>query len=102
MDTTHNPETNRALKVERLEARVTKQLKELLQRAADMSGLSLTDFIVTSAQKAAEEAIRQNNVITLTKQDSLLFAEAILNPSQPNERLQAALAKHNDEVISMD
>lgn len=91
-------EVPRAPKSERLEARVTLQQKLLLQRAAELRGLSLTDFLVTSAQTAAEATIREHNVITLTAQDSIAFAEALLNPREPNEALRAAFAAHDEEV----
>ena len=37
--------TPRATKSERLEARITLEQKRLLQRAAELRGLSLTDFL---------------------------------------------------------
>jgi uncharacterized protein (DUF1778 family) len=85
-------------KSERLEARVTPQQKELLQYAAELKGLSLTDFLITSAQSIAEATIREHNVITLTKRDSQAFAEALLNPGQPNAELRAAFARFSREV----
>lgn len=77
-------------KQQRIEARVTPEQKALIQRAADLTGRSLTDFIVSSAQAAAEEAIREHNVIYLSAEDSRVFAEAVLNPGEPNEHLRAA------------
>ena len=91
-------EAPRPAKSERLEARVTRQQKEILQRAAELSGLSLTDFLVTSAQSAAEATIREHNVITLTARDSIAFAEALLTPSTPNAALRAAFERYDQEV----
>ncbi len=91
----------RAQKEERLEARIPRHIKELIQRAADLRGLSLTDFITVSAQQAAEATIREHRVITLTARDSLLFAEALLNPREPNAHLRAACALHDEDVISV-
>ena len=65
-------------------------VKALLQRAADLTGRSLSDFVLASAQAAAEETIRQHAVMQLTADDSLRLAEALLNPPAPNARLQAA------------
>ena len=89
-------------KGERLEARVTRPLKELIQQAADLAGLSLTDFIAVSAQKAAEETIRNYSVISLSARDSKLFVEAVLNSNKPNENLQAAFARQDEDVESVD
>jgi uncharacterized protein (DUF1778 family) len=95
-------EAPRSAKSERIEARVTRQQKEILQRAAELSGLSLTDFLITSAQNAAEATIREHNVITLTARDSIAFAEALLTPSKPNEALHAAFERYDQEVTSND
>lgn len=95
-------ETPRATKSERLEARVTLQQKLLLQRAAELRGLSLADFLVTSAQTAAEATIREHNVITLTARDSIAFAEALLNPREPNATLRAAFARHDEDAADRD
>ena len=93
--------TRRAQKEERLEARMPRPIKELIQRAADLRGLSLTDFITISAQQAAEATIREQRVIALTARDSLLFAEALLNPHEPNKNLRAAFALHDEDVRSV-
>lgn len=75
---------------ERLEARVTPEVKALIQRAADLTGRGLTDFLVSSARTAAEETIRTHEVIRLSARDSAAFVEAFLNPPEPNEKLRAA------------
>jgi uncharacterized protein (DUF1778 family) len=75
---------------ERLGARVPADVKLLIQHAADLSGRSLSDFVIASARAAAEETIRQHEVIELTARDSMKLAEALLNPQGPNERLKAA------------
>jgi uncharacterized protein (DUF1778 family) len=85
--------TKRA-KRERLEARITPEQKALFQRAAALRGLSLTDFVVSSVQAAAEDTISTREVIHLSARDSLIFAEEILNPSPPNEALRAAFEEY--------
>ena len=73
-------------KLERLEVMVTAEQKALIQRAADLIGEPLEEFIAYSLEAAAQEMIRQK-VITLSPRDSIRFVEAILNPGEPNERL---------------
>jgi uncharacterized protein (DUF1778 family) len=85
--------TASAAKLERIEARVTAEDKTLVQQAAALAGMSLTDFIMLSAREAAMETIRSHQVIRLTVEDSAAFAEALLNPPEPNENLRA-LAEH--------
>jgi uncharacterized protein (DUF1778 family) len=95
----HAHEQAPALKRERLEARVSAEQKAVFQRAAELEGRSLSDFLIDSAQRRAEEVIREHEVIRLSVQDSLLFAEAVLNPPTPSERLRAAFARYKEEVV---
>lgn len=89
----------RAAKRGRFAARISEEQKVLLQRAADLQGRSLSDFVIESAQRAAEAVIREREVITLSAEDSRAFAEAMLNPPEPNERLRAAFARYQEEVV---
>lgn len=82
------------MKRERLGARITPEQKALLQRAADLTGRSLTDFVVASAQAAAEETIRRYEIIQLTARDSERLAQVLLNPPAPNEKLRAAAQEY--------
>jgi uncharacterized protein (DUF1778 family) len=81
-------------KRERLEARITADQKALFQRAADLSGRSLTDFVVSSLQEAAEEVVRSHEVMRLSARDSAALIEALLNPPPPNENLRAAAERY--------
>ena len=78
------------LHTERLGARVPAAVKQHIQRAAELTGRSVSDFMIASAQAAADETIRRHAVIELTARDSRLLAEALLNPAQPNTELGAA------------
>ena len=81
---------------ERIEARLSSEAKAVIQRAADISGRSMSDFIVTSALEAAKETIREHAVIVLSARDSETFVEALLNPAGPNEALLAAAHRHRE------
>jgi uncharacterized protein (DUF1778 family) len=81
-------------RAERLEARVSRDQKALFQRAADLQGRTLTDFVVSSAHDAAVRTIEEMQIIRLSAQDSRAFAEALLNPRKPTERLRAAARRY--------
>jgi uncharacterized protein (DUF1778 family) len=81
-------------KSERLEARITPEQKAQLQRAASLTGCSLSDFIVSSVQAAAEDTIRTHQVLELSARDSEAFLAALENPPEPNERLCAAFEQY--------
>lgn len=85
-------------KQERLEARVDPEVKELLARAAQLRGRSLTDFVVEAASRAAEETIRAHAVIALTLRDTQLLDATLADPPAPNARLREAFRLHDDAL----
>jgi uncharacterized protein (DUF1778 family) len=87
---------------ERIEARLSSEAKAVIQRAADISGRSVSDFVVTSALEAAKETIRDHAVMVLSARDSKNFVEALLNPTGPNEALLAAAHRHRELFGSVE
>lgn len=75
---------------ERLEARVSREQKDLFVRAAELQGRSLTDFLVASAQDAAIETVRTHDAFRLTERDRRAFVSALLAPAAPAKRLARA------------
>ena len=81
------PDTTRGA---RLEARVSAAQKSLLQHAAALSGRTLSEFVVTSAQDAARRVIAEHESIRLSREEQLAFVQALLQPPEPNARLKRA------------
>lgn len=78
----------------RFEARLTQDEKAFFERAAAIGGYrSLTEFVIRSAVKQAEEIIQAEEALLSSKRDAELFFDAIFNPLPPNEKLKAAAAK---------
>jgi uncharacterized protein (DUF1778 family) len=89
---TKNAQQRARARPERLEPRITCEQKAMLQRAADLQGRSLTDFVVSSVQEAAKRTIEDYGVIHLSVRDSELFVDALLNPRAPGPKLREAAA----------
>lgn len=85
-------------KTARLDARITPELQTLLKRAAELEGRSVTDFVVTAAQNAAERRIEQSQVLRLSLEDQRAFVEAILNPPEPTPALRRAFLRHRELI----
>lgn len=81
-------------KYERLEARISPQQKQLFQRAAELQGRKLTDFVIASLNEAAQRTIEDMQLVRLGAADSRAFAEALLKPRKPSRRLQAAARRY--------
>jgi uncharacterized protein (DUF1778 family) len=78
----------------RLEARVSHEALAVLKRAAEIQGRSLSDFVVTAAQAAAEKTIAETQIIRLSVADQRQLAEALLNPPKPAAALRRARDAH--------
>lgn len=83
-----------ALRTERAEARLLPEQKDRIEQAAQLTGLSVSDFIVQHAVAAAVQTIQQHTSWTLSKRDRDVFLDALSNPPEPNERLKAAARRY--------
>ena len=62
-------------------ARVPKSTKNILERAAELSGQTLSDFVLGTAYEKALLTIKSRELIELSARDSQAFAEALLAPT---------------------
>jgi uncharacterized protein (DUF1778 family) len=77
----------------RLEARISADLHAMLKRAAEIQGRTMTDFVVSAVQLAAQDAIETAEVIRLSLADQECFAQALLAPPRPAPALKRAFAR---------
>ncbi|MGA2483566.1 MAG: DUF1778 domain-containing protein [Candidatus Acidiferrales bacterium] len=85
-------------KSERLEARVTREQKRIIERAAELRGTTVTDFVVVSAQQAATETIKDFETLSLRDEAREVFVNAILNPPAPNTAARAAARRYQGRM----
>lgn len=89
---------SRTRKGQRLEARITPDQKRLIERAAELRGTTVTEFVVASAQQAAADTIKDFEVLTLRDQARKVFVHAILNPPPPSEAARAAARRYKTQL----
>ncbi len=90
--------TATATRDERLDARVTREEKELIETAASLRGTSASDFVRMATREVALNTIREHEVLMLNKKAKRVFVEALLNPPKPNERAIAAVRRLEEET----
>ena len=84
---------------ERFEARIRSDEKRTLERAAELSGRTLTDFVMSSAHAAALETIeRYEGTVLRDPRDREAFVDAMLKPRAPSRTLKAAAARYKSAV----
>jgi uncharacterized protein (DUF1778 family) len=87
-----------ATRGERLDARVTREEKEMIEAAANLTGTSASDFIRMATRQVALNTIREHEVLTLNQEARRVFVEALLNPPKPNEKATAAARRFKEET----
>lgn len=78
---------------DRVEFRISGELKEELETAAAMRGLTTSAFVKDAALRAAREAIQEERVLRLGEEDWEMFTAAISRPGEYNEGLAELLRR---------
>jgi uncharacterized protein (DUF1778 family) len=81
-------------KTYRFDARLNEDQKYLIQRAADMEGRSMTDFVIQSAEEAAKRTVEHRSMWILSAHDTEIFVNALLNPPEPGPVLRKVFREH--------
>ena len=85
-------------KTYRFDARLNEEQKLLIQRAADLEGRTMTDFVLHSAEAAAERTIENRAMLVLTARETEAFADAILKPRAPGPILRRATREYREKI----
>ena len=79
---------------DRIGARVPHEVYEILCRAAEYTGATVSQFLVQSALKEARTVIEREEIIRLSSRDWQWILDLMENPPEPNDRLKAALENY--------
>lgn len=74
-----------------LNIRIRAEERSLIDRAAKARGTNRTDFILDAARRAAEEALLDRALISVSAKAYAEFLARLDAPAQPNERLRATM-----------
>lgn len=85
-------------KAYRFDARLNEQQKVLIQRAADLEGRTMTDFVLHSAESAAERTIEERAMLILSARETEAFVDAILRPREPGPVLRTAARRYKNSL----
>lgn len=94
--TTINP----SAKTARIETRVSKEQKELIERAATFSGRTVSEFVLAHIEVAAKKVIEEHEKLHLDQAQSRILFEALLAPKKPNKKLKTAMEEYRKRVES--
>ena len=83
----------------RLEARITHEALAMIRRAAEIQGRSVSDFVVTATEEAAQRTVAEVEVIRLSREAQEKFAALLLNPPSPSPALARAFDRHRSMIV---
>lgn len=81
---------------ERIDLRTSSEIKELIVRAASTAGMSVSAFLLGTAQERAKQILAEQETISLTSRDWNAFAKALDNADKPRPKLSVAIQRHRD------
>jgi uncharacterized protein (DUF1778 family) len=71
--------------------RILPETRQLIDAAAELTGKTVTDFVLDAARKAAQNALLDRTVIALNEKAYASFVALLDAPPKPNERLRKSL-----------
>jgi uncharacterized protein (DUF1778 family) len=74
-----------------LNIRIKAEVRGLIDRAAEAVGKTRTDFVLDAARHAAEEALLDRTMVTLSPKAYQEFLNRLDAPPQPNKRLRRTM-----------
>lgn len=84
-------------KEKRIDLRVTQEQKHLLERAADLKGMSLSAYLLSHCLNLAQTELEAHHSLVLSDRDRDLFMELLKSPPTPTPSLREAMAKFQQE-----
>ncbi len=82
------PQTTRR---DTLNLRIKPEERGLIDRAATVTGKTRTDFVLEAARQAAEEALLDRTIFTVSPEAYAEFLTRLDEPPKPNDRLHRTI-----------
>lgn len=90
--------TNTERKDTRLVARTSPEIQEIIQRAADYSGATLSQFLIESVMDKARNVIEQTETLHLSMAGADALLAVLENPPKASKKLLKAAQIYKDLV----
>lgn len=94
--------SNTERKETRLVARTSIEIQEMIQRAADYSGSTLSQFLIEAAVERASNVIERIETLRLSMSGADALFAALENPPKANSKLLDAARHYKDTVHVSD
>jgi uncharacterized protein (DUF1778 family) len=78
-----------ALKDDVIQIRASREAKALIMRAAELKQQNLSEFVLDSARRSAEETILDTSLFRLSEEEHAAFLALLDNPPEPSSDVVA-------------
>jgi uncharacterized protein (DUF1778 family) len=75
----------------RITARVSDNVRDTLEQAAELLGATVNQFVVQTAYQEAQRVIERETIIRLSQKDARTVLSLLDRPPKPNKRLKDAV-----------
>lgn len=82
----------------RIEARIKPDTLVLVRRAAELSGSSVSEFLVAAAEQAAHKTLEDAYSIRFSVEDQRRFVDLLIDPPEPSQALRRAKHAHEELI----
>ncbi len=80
-------------KQSRIDIRISDDIKELIEKAALLTGTSVSSYIISKTLASAKEDVREMENVYLGKADREIFIKLINKPPTANDELKKLMKK---------
>ena len=88
------------INTDRIDFRTAPDVKDLIERAASLQGMTTSEFIKSVVVPASEQVVERHETRVLSDRDRDLFLLLLDNPPAPNEALKTAAQRFKNQVRS--
>lgn len=89
-----NKNKKEVMAVDRMNFRLSPEIKTKIVRAAAITGQQLTDFAVSTLNEKASQILEQYNNITLNSEDYSFFLNTLAEDKEPSKHSLEAAARY--------
>jgi uncharacterized protein (DUF1778 family) len=86
----------------RLDVRMPGKLKTLVQEAAELSGQSMSNFVISTLTQTARRIVQQERLTVLSDRDRDIFLKLLDQDARPNRALRQAAKWYKKHVRLAD
>lgn len=95
--------TTSATATARFEARIPKHIHDTIKLASQMTGRTMTDFVMSLAYQEAQKTVKAHDetmqILKPSKQDQQELLNNLINPPPMNDAMKRAVELYNTTVM---